>query len=368
MTDAGTWGLTGDVYDDPEAIPDSLPEEQRLARFENMNFSGDQEGPGLYGQGKLLFQAVSSVGEIIYDSLTAGGNYRLGRRFQLGRRLLQFPKVVEGDQAKEHLAQLAGGALAPLEKVGTRITIVEPLPEAMQAIRDGTFLDYIQETWWEVLLKQKTARIEVIVDGKAKSARCPNLLEKLAGGEIPTDRSYRIENQSVTVKGQVCRIKRLNMAAIKKAAPELLRGVSVQRRGMKICPIDVADIPPDIEDAFFGYIELDDKYEELLADVEDTVHYGFVPQSAPYRELKKFVQVHFDLFKKQLGYDDDGDEGTDKEKRALESALQKLNEVMKDLGLKGLGHRSKKQKVITVRVANAGFPRLRAISSNPLSL
>ncbi len=71
MTDSGTWGLTGDVYDDPEAIPDSLPEQQRLARFENMNFSGGQEGPGLYGQGKLLFQAVSRNGEIIYDSLTS---------------------------------------------------------------------------------------------------------------------------------------------------------------------------------------------------------------------------------------------------------------------------------------------------------
>jgi len=356
MTDSGTWGLTGDVYDDPEAIPDSLPEQERLARFENMNFSGGQEGPGLYGQGKLLFQAVSRNGEIIYDSLTSDGAYRLGRRFQQGRRLLQYPKVVEGDQAKEHLAQLTGNALIPLERVGTRITIVEPLPDVIEAIGNGTFLAYIQETWWEILLKQKAARISVAADGKIQLAHCPGVLEKLAAGDLPKDRTYKIENQSLTIKGQTCRVKRLNMAALKKSIPDLLLGVSVQRRGMKIGPLDVADIPPDIEDAFFGYVELDENYETLLAEVEDTVHYGFEARSAPYRELKKFVQVHFDLFKKQLGYDDDGNEGSAKEKRALETALQKLNEVMKDLGLKGLGRRPKTRRPMTVAVANADFP------------
>ena len=40
VTDWGTYGLTGRVYDDPEAIPDELPPDERLARFENMNFSG----------------------------------------------------------------------------------------------------------------------------------------------------------------------------------------------------------------------------------------------------------------------------------------------------------------------------------------
>jgi hypothetical protein len=356
MTDGGTWGLTGDIYDDPEAIPDSLPQDQRLARFENMNFSGEQEGPGLYGQGKLLFQAVSSVGAIIYDSLTAGGVYRLGHRFMQGRRLLQYPQVVEGDAAKEHLAKLGNGAIAPLVHVGTRITIIEPLPEVVDAIKDGNFLAYIEETWWEVLLKQKSARISIVVDGKERTARCPSLLEKLANGQLAKDRTYKIENQSIKIKGITCRVKRLNMAALKKPVLEQLLGVSVQRRGMKIGPVDVADVPPDIESAFFGYVELDDNYEALLAEVEDTVHYGFEARSAPYRELKKFVQIHFDLFKKELGYDEDGDQGSEKEKRALETALQRLNEVMKDLGLKGLGQRSRTQRAITVGVANAEFP------------
>ncbi len=79
MSDWGTTGLTGQVYDDPDSIPDDLPPEEKLARFENMNFSGGNIGAGLYGRGKLIFQAASKTRQIIYDSLTTKGiGHKLG--------------------------------------------------------------------------------------------------------------------------------------------------------------------------------------------------------------------------------------------------------------------------------------------------
>lgn len=76
INDWGTSGLTGQVFDGPEDIPDQLPPEERLARFENMNFSGSNYGPGLYGRGKLIFQAASESRDVIYDSLTSVASLR----------------------------------------------------------------------------------------------------------------------------------------------------------------------------------------------------------------------------------------------------------------------------------------------------
>src|SRR5438552_3708590 len=58
LTDSGTVGLVGDILD-PTTLPDKIPLAQRLARFESMFEAGDQHGPGLFGRGKLIFNAAS---------------------------------------------------------------------------------------------------------------------------------------------------------------------------------------------------------------------------------------------------------------------------------------------------------------------
>lgn len=356
ITDWGTYGLTGRVYDDPEAIPDELPPDERLARFENMNFSGGNYGPGLYGRGKLIFQAASQRREIIYDSLTVDGEYRLGRRFQDGRHLRQFPKVVQGSDAKKMLAALTDGTLQPLHETGARITIVDPLDEIVDAAVKGELLEFIQETWWEILLKYD-AGIHVEVNGTVKPAVCPELLSKLAKGQLPNKQVHCVENQQVEVKGKQYRIKRLCLAKADKPVPEDLRGLYMQRKGMKVGTIDLKDIPPDLEERFFGFIELDEKYEDLIAEAESLEHYGFSAQFASYRELKKFAQAEFDNFKRKLGYAVDARKTADERAReALRVAHQKLNEIMDNLGLTGLGEPLKPQRDITVHVESVLFP------------
>lgn len=357
MTDWGTTGLTGHIYEDPESIPDNLPPEERLARFENMNFSGGNEGPGLYGRGKLLFQAASQRGSIIYDSLTADGAYRLGIRFQEGRRLQQFPKVVEGQAAKNMLDKHTGGTLEPLRKVGTRITIVEPLEEIIDSIKDGSFLKYIEETWWEILYKYANqVEISLTTDSVATHARCPDLLEELTSGKLSPTSMYRIEHKEVPVKGTSYRVKRMFMGKANHPVPEELRGIYAQRKGMKVGTVELREVPADLEEYLFGFIELDKEYEEEIAKSEDLTHYSFSALYASYRELKKFAQRHFDEFKKQLGYDVGPDKTADQRARdALRVAHEKLNQIMQDLGLKGLGiNRPKKE--ISVSVANVEFP------------
>jgi hypothetical protein len=358
MTDWGTTGLTGTVYEDPESIPDNLPPDERLARFENMNFSGGNQGPGLYGRGKLLFQAASQRGSIIYDSLTINGEYRLGIRFQDGRRLQQFPKAVEGQAAVEMLGKQTNGTLIALTRPGTRVTIIEPLEEIVESMLNGSFLHYIQETWWEILFKQKeNIEICVSVNSDTHCAECPPLLQKLASGQMPQNMSYRVENQVVSVKGHPYRVKRLVFGKMSQVVPEELRGLYVQRKGMKVGTVELRDMPSDLGEHFIGFIELDKEYEEEIAKAEDLTHYSFSGQFGSYRELKKFAQYHFDEFKKQLGYDvEDNKTADQKAREALRSAHEKLNHIMQDLGLKGIGVTHSAKKEIEVSLANVDFP------------
>ncbi len=77
MTDAGTTGLVGKVLDYARDLPPVFPSTEKLARFECMFDSGGGVGPGLFGRGKLLFNATSQQQLIYYDSSTSEGDYRL---------------------------------------------------------------------------------------------------------------------------------------------------------------------------------------------------------------------------------------------------------------------------------------------------
>jgi len=353
ITDWGTYGLTGRVFDDPSEIPERLPPEERLARFESMFFSGGNYGPGLYGRGKLIFQASSRRREIYYDSLTCEHEYRLGRRFQEGRNLKQLRQAYQGEAAQATIVQWTRGVLRPLARPGTRISIVDPVPDVVDAITSGAFLRFIEETWWEILLKYG-AEIMVSFDGVPQIATCPDLYRQLYAGELPAEQCYLAENLTVAVKGLPYRVKRIALA--KADVPEDLRGLSVQRKGMKITTVDLKDVPSDLRDSFFGAIELDAGYEDLLEEAENLEHYGFDSKYASYRELKKLAQGHFDLFKEQLGYSAQRDNPDARAKEAMRQAHDSINKVMGSLGLTGLGVTSPRRREISVQVENVTFP------------
>jgi hypothetical protein len=84
MTDGGTVGLGGDPDFDGSQLKGSeaIPDDQRLARFESAYESGgENEGAGLFGRGKLIFNVASKRSLIYYDTLTQAGDYRLGKRW-----------------------------------------------------------------------------------------------------------------------------------------------------------------------------------------------------------------------------------------------------------------------------------------------
>ena len=359
LTDRGTVGLIGDVLD-AQALPDQIPSAQRLARFESMFESGAQEGPGLFGRGKLIFNAASKDGLIFYDSLTKDSQYRFNIRGISGRQYQHFTTVIEGDEAKRELQTRSRGCLSLLSEPGTRIVIVNPRSDVIEAIETGQLHQAVEETWWEIIQKYD-AEIRISTDaGRSWVAAVPSDY-----GSLPREnqKGWRVlyhENIEVEIDRRTYRIKRLHLLLCPAShkVREELRGVSVHRKGMKVGEVRLSVVPPEIEDRFFGYVELDQQYEELISNLENTTHYGFASlHKAPYRLLRQQVQDRFDDFLERLGLKKKGKDPEERMRRALEDAQAELNSILRDLGVPSFGAGIEAKADFAVSVEDLTFPR-----------
>ncbi len=307
MTDSGTVGLTGDKSYSVKTLAsdEDIPAEQRLARFQAIFESGgEQSGPGLFGRGKLIFNAASKQSLVYYDSLTRDGVYRFGMRRIEGREFHQ-PEISEGQSAKDAFRKRFKGVLEPLAQTGTRVIVIDPIPDLVEDVRSGAFLYAIEETWWELIRKYSARKITLQIDDEQpQTAKEPvefnGLPEKNQGGW----KVYCKEHVELQLQSGPYRVKRIHFLVCPEGTsirPDLLE-VKVHRRGMAIGPIRLA-VPAPLENRLFGYVTLDDKLEDLLAAQENLTHYGFsFSHKAPYKNLRQLVVDHLDRFLEELGF------------------------------------------------------------------
>ncbi len=286
ITDQGTCGLTGKALIDKEELdraqkenPDEYREE-RWAKFEALSYPNIDPGDrGSRGQGKWVFIGASENKHIFYDTLRKDGLYRLGA--WLGEnQLLQEPP--EGDSA-EKLLKRYFPELDRLKKVGTRVIIVNPRRELWEGF--ASFLDksqcplrkYIAETWWELLKKG----YEVLIKWKGETFKVEPPVcytENFIQNESRDD--WFVKDACLGwEKNPDARVSELAIIYSAKVIPEELRGIAIQRAGMKINSFDVRTIIPsisaDIADHVYGWIIFNRAAEEELRELEDPTHYDF---------------------------------------------------------------------------------------------
>jgi len=368
MTDVEGYGLTGRNLETHE-IPEDLPEFERLARFEHMHFSGESaQSAGLFGRGKLLFTAASQDGHIIYDSLTNEGIYRLNERKLEGRRFTNYAKAFEGENAIGMLTKLTRDKLTPLDKSGTRITIVNPKDEIVEAIKDGSFINYVEETWWQILLKYggNGAKIIVKTDKKTQEADVPKQFKDVPVG-ISVEWKSKAYPLTIKYNGSSLRIKKVHFIVAPNPIPSELQGVYLYRREMKVADLGLRDIPDKIADKLYGYVEIETKSEferiYLEENIEGPEHYSINRNKGLIRKFRKEVQLLFDRFKSELGFGVDSAKiAREKTRRAMSDALKELNKRMGELGI-SMG-KTTQTRNITVKLEKIFFPR----NSNKLEI
>jgi hypothetical protein len=348
-TDQMCYGLTG-----PDTPPDQLKNIQdnkdyRLAKFRSMLYSADNlQGAGQFGRGKTLYLAASKDHHIIYDSYTNKGEYRSGWIKIVGDDL-KLSNNFTDNAARKNLEKHGPEGIKPLATYGTRIIIVNPRDELIEAIKDGRMTEYIGETWWLILMRN--LEIATIYKGKKKKAEMPAEFVNLSSTDS-SERKCRTYSAIFDYKGTSCRFKKVQLFFANKKITDSLRGVYLYRRDMKIAKMDLKEVPPEMDDKLYGYAELEPQsaLEDIYNNqkVEGVEHGSFAKHKGIFQAMKNSLDDCFKQFKDEMGFGYYKGQEERKTKEASEKAYQSFQEEWGELSGLGTGqplHPAKKLKI-----------------------
>lgn len=351
VEDWGTKGMTGPniPMHDINKMSGDLDPEYRLARFSAMNYSGGNEGAGLYGRGKLLFSAASKDYFFLFETLTEQDGYRANFKRMEGNSLKVENTAFEEEEAKDFIRNST--AITPINEVGSRIIIINPHHQIVKAIKNGQFLKYIEETWWRILLKYD-ATILVEYDGIVKKAKVPtiymNAIEEKNGWKAWKKGSYSIPNYHG--------VKKIELFVSESDIEEDLGGIAYYRRDMKIGEVPI-EIPPKIQNKYFGFIEVDSNWEEELALNEDLEHYGVKNKNKRcFQKLKSEVNNEHKTFMEDLGLIKKKASEDERLRQELTEISKGLDSFFSTINVDSIGNKGKKKEKIEVSWAGINFP------------
>lgn len=365
MTDTGTTGLTGRILKAEEYEKD-LSAEERWGRFEGVAFTQPraERTLGSRGRGKFIFVGASREHTILYDTVRSDGTYRFGFRTVI--RTESPVAAYDEEEGKQKLREMTDGLLEPLSSVGTRVIIVNPDDELIRDLRRGRFVRFIGETWWEILLKYG-ARITIRVDGSEHITKIPDEYRL----EEKDSRDFKVwikPPKKISLAGREFRIKRLHIVYnAKNPVPDDIRGIAIQRNGMKICSIEPKYLGREISERLYGYITLDRATEEFLLEDEGVEHYSFNfgPGSLP-KAIRRYVEDEMERFAhEKLGWGADVRELRRQQQRNAERrALVAVNRFARKIGIgvgpggrpRGLGGR-RTAKEVRIQMDDLSLPR-----------
>lgn len=327
VEDSGTVGLTGQNIPAQEinemmARGEQLPSTERLARFTSMfNSGGNTTGGGLFGAGKSVYSVASTTYTYYFDSLREDKKY-IANVNKCGQVM---SVALEGDEAKQYITKNTG--LSSKKTSGTRIIIEAPKPELVEAIESGSIIPFIEESWW-LIIQKFDATSSISVNGNP--VQVP---DDIKNGkhiyELPSPETYQPNY----------RVKNFGVYVFEKGK-NLWSGFSYYRKGMKIGEIDLKDIPEKIKGNFWGYIEVDELWEDALAEIEDKVHFGVSKgkkHTTTYQLIKNYCDSKFKQLLAEWGYIKDKEHEDKKLHDELRQIAEDIQSLFDKLGFEDLG-------------------------------
>lgn len=346
IEDEGTVGLTGPNLSMTEIARLSDKEEEipatcRLARFSSLfNSGGNETGGGLFGIGKMMYTAASDSYTYCFDSLTTEGNY-VANKVESGKI---NERAFEGQEAKDFILRETG--LTEKTSVGTRIVIFSPNKEIADDITSGKIKDYIRESWW-ILMKRMNDDSGIYVNGEKVAKFITPEYENSFDLEEPFE--YRPDYS----------VKHFGFYVAKDSSCPFT-GFAYYRKGMKIGEVDIreAKIPEKIANRYWGYIEVDDRWEKELAEIENNIHYGInkgKKRSVCYQNLRNYSAsvIHDCLVKWKYIKETRNDDA--KLNEELQDIARDIQSLFSSLSMPKLGQGDTKDD-FEVRLSKITFP------------
>lgn len=362
MIDHGTTGLTGLMTSKDEYSADSLPQDEKWARWESLAFKKSNKNDlGARGQGKMVFIIASKDYSIFYDSLREDGTYRYGGTTATERdcKVFNFDEAEGKAKLEEHLG------LDPISNKGTRVIIINPIDELVAAIESGDFLSYIEETWWPIILKYQ-AKITLKYNGIEKIAQVPDFFPISENAkDTDTYKTWISDNKKFKYNGQTYKIKHIHLAFDSESEkPDNYQGVACFRGGMKVPSIDFMSL--QLRPHVYGYAEFENDIDEELREVEEPNHYNFQNKGI-WRTLKQAIEEEMQAFgNKKLGLGVNIKESeAQKRSDAENAALMLLRMLTKGWSFKGNSNGKNspispigpiETKMVGLKIHNFNFP------------
>ena len=230
---------------------------------------------GARGQGKFLFHYFASEELVLTERIDEEGNYRLS----------SSTSKEYDDETKKLEDSIPGEK--PLDHQGTRIWIMDLKQELRDELLNyKAFMNYIAETWWEII-RNWNATFIVNFDGADHKVALP---------ELPVAEKGKVfTNEKISNLG---RVKKLVLRYCKDEVPELFRGIAVQRGGMTIVRLPVS-AEETIKNKIYGYCTFDENLESELKKVEFPNHFGFRTKRA-WNHTREYIRRKSDEFVQEI--------------------------------------------------------------------
>ncbi len=327
VEDSGTVGLTGsntpaEEINEMMARGEKLSADERLSRFTSMFNSGDNTtGGGLFGAGKSVYSVASENYTYYFDSFREDGKYvaNLNKSGQVES------VAFEGDAAKKFVFDNTG--LEEKKTVGTRVIIENPKQELVDSIISGEIIPYIQESWW-LIIQRFPEDSAISVNGIPVSI--PDDIKKATN-------TFELQNPEAYSPGH--KVKHFGLYVFEDCNNRW-SGISYYRKGMKIGEVDIKDVPKKVEGKFWGYIEVDEQWEDDLAEIEDKVHFGVSKgkkKTITYQHLRNYCDYKFKANMVEWGYIKDQENEDKKLRDELKLIAEDIQNLFDKLGFEDLG-------------------------------
>ena len=310
VEDIGCTGLIGKNYNTDEIeelqTKNLLGPDEKLARFSSLyNSGGNVEGAGLYGLGKIMYQAVSKDYLEYFDSNTTEEKYVANYVDIDETNYVAY----EGKEAVNFIKDKTN--LDKKETKGTRIIIVNPVDELVDALKSGELVNDINETWWRIIEKYN-ATIE-LYDGDTLlyTADVPEVYKKYYGDpehcfiyhNLNLEPGYRIKNFGFMYTEED---DELDLPFyLQDSENHLLGNIAYYRKDMKIgniVELDSLNLDPKYKNRISGFLEVDAEWEDKLKDNEDTTHYKVASKNKKdYQKMKSALTRYLNEFLEMKG-------------------------------------------------------------------
>ena len=355
VEDYGTVGLTGPNFtihelDEMTSNDTPIPADYRLARISVDNSSGgDATSAGLFGVGKTLYAAASKSYWNFFESISEVEGYRCN----MNKNNEMLEKALEGDEGRDYIRENTG--LEPIDHVGTRFIVVNPDPDLIAAIESGELLGNAEETWWRIIKRIENPEDGIFIGGKR--ATVPEQYNFSESNEISTKDCFFAKNPMQADEAYSYRSKKIGFF-INEELPEELRGFYFYRRGMKIGKFELGEYEVQFAKPYFGFVELENDWEDQLAQYENATHYDVRrqgKQTNAYQVLKRFVKKTVAGLLGEWGYTKNRESRDKALSRMVEQIQNELGDLLAENGYESIGKGDRKNK-IDVRLADVLYP------------